>query len=230
MSPNGMTTTPLVPSYTRGIGYQAGLLGGMAMIVSILLMLGEHGTREDIQARLDEDRRVMLNQVLPASLYDNNPLEQTAQLQGNPFGGDPTVFLATKEGALTGAAFEVIGKGYSGDIVLLIGVDKDGALMGVRTVSHAETPGLGDKIEIAKNDWVESFNGLSLSNTPDKQWAVKKDGGRFDQFTGATITPRAVVGAVYKGLQVYAQQLPQLQAAASHHGQATKQDNEVQQP
>jgi len=93
---NGMTSTPLTPSYTRGIGYQAGLLGGMAMLVSIVLMLGEHGTRDDINARIAEDRSAMLNQVLPQGLYDNNPLETVATLEGNPFGGDPSVFLATR--------------------------------------------------------------------------------------------------------------------------------------
>lgn len=85
---------------------------------------------------------------------------------------------------MTGAAFEVIGQGYSGDIVLLIGVKANGELSGVRTLTHAETPGLGDKIELAKDDWITDFNGLSLDNIPESQWAVKKDGGRFDQFTG----------------------------------------------
>lgn len=213
---NGMTTTPLVPSYTRGIGYQAGLLGGMAMMVSIVLMMGEHGTREDIQARLEEDRVAMLSQVLPESLHDNNLLETTTTLEGNPFGGDPTVFLASKNGAFTGAAYEVIThNGYSGKIVLIIGVNADGELTGVRTVTHAETPGLGDKIEIAKNDWVESFNGFSLTNIPAKDWAVQKDGGRFDQFTGATITPRAVVDAVHEGLNVFEQQKVHLQSAVA---------------
>ncbi|WP_432698449.1 electron transport complex subunit RsxG [Marinobacterium sp. YM272] len=231
MSNDGMTTTPLVPSYTRGIGYQAGLLGGMAMLVSIILMLGEHGTREDIQARLEEDRQVMLEQVLPASLFDNNPLATTTQLEGNPFGGDPTVFLASKEGQLTGAAFEVIGQGYSGDIVILIGVSAEGELTGVRTIAHAETPGLGDKIEIAKNDWVTSFNGFSLTNLSEKEWAVKKDGGRFDQFTGATITPRAVVDAVHEGLKVFKQQREHLQAAAADLSKevSTEASMEVQQ-
>jgi len=212
---NGMTSTPLTPSYTRGIGYQAGLLGGMAMLVSIVLMLGEHGTRDDINARIAEDRSAMLNQVLPQGLYDNNPLETVATLEGNPFGGDPSVFLATRDGQMTGAAFEVIGQGYSGDIVLLIGVKANGELSGVRTLTHAETPGLGDKIEIAKNPWITGFDGLSLDNTPAAQWAVKKDGGRFDQFTGATITPRAVVNAVHQGLQVFRQQREQLQSAVA---------------
>lgn len=195
-----------VPSYTKTVGYQAGLLGGIAMIVSIFLMLTEHGTRQAVVDAEDHDRQVMLNQVLPESMYDNNPLTTTIQLDGNPFGGNPTIFIAARDGKFTGAAFETIAHGYSGDIVLLLAVHENGELSGVRTISHAETPGLGDKIEAAKSDWITHFKGMSLNNLSEKEWHVKKDGGHFDQFTGATITPRAVVKAIHEALQIYRQQ------------------------
>ena len=86
--------------------------------------------------------------------------------------------------------------GYSGDIRLLVGVDKAGKLAGVRVLNHRETPGLGDKIELKKSDWVLSFNGRSLQDPTPENWAVTKDGGEFDTFTGATVTPRAVVESV----------------------------------
>ena len=86
--------------------------------------------------------------------------------------------------------------GYSGDIRLLVGVDKAGKLAGVRVLNHRETPGLGDKIELKKSDWVLSFNGRSLQDPTPENWAVTKDGGEFDAFTGATVTPRAVVESV----------------------------------
>ena len=105
-----------------------------------------------------------------------------------------------------GVAFQMIAKGYGGDIRLLLGVDADGRLLGVRVLSHAETPGLGDKIETAKSGWALGFDGLSLGNPPVDRWKVKKDGGRFDQFSGATITPRAVVAAVRRGLEFFARQ------------------------
>jgi len=95
--------------------------------------------------------------------------------------------------------------GYSGDIRLLIGVDRGGLVTGVRVLEHHETPGLGDPIEARRSDWIHRFTGLSLGRPPLAQWRVKKDGGMFDQFTGATITPRAVVGAVRRALQEFEQ-------------------------
>ena len=91
--------------------------------------------------------------------------------------------------------------GYSGDIRLLVGVQADGRIAGVRTVGHRETPGLGDKIERKKSDWILDFNGRALGDPAFKQWTVRKDGGVFDQFTGATVTPRAVVTAVRRTLE-----------------------------
>ena len=102
--------------------------------------------------------------------------------------------------------------GYSGAIKSLIGIDKSGNILGVRVIAHAETPGLGDKIELAKSDWILKFNHHSLSDLTAQQWKVKKDGGTFDQFSGATITPRAVVGSVYQGLAFFKQHQTQLLA------------------
>jgi electron transport complex protein RnfG len=96
--------------------------------------------------------------------------------------------------------------GYSGDISLLVGIDFDGIIQGVRTIEHKETPGLGDKVDHKKSPWIDSFIGKSLSNTPLDGWAVTKDGGVFDGFTGATITPRAVVNAVHQGLLYHQRQ------------------------
>ena len=93
--------------------------------------------------------------------------------------------------------------GNSGTIKMLIGINYDGTIAGVRVLSHAETPGLGDKIETAKSDWILSFDGKSIGNPAVDQWKVKKDGGIFDQFSGATITPRAVVGATRRTLEYF---------------------------
>jgi electron transport complex protein RnfG len=94
--------------------------------------------------------------------------------------------------------------GYSGDVNLIVGVNVDGTIAGVRALSHRETPGLGDKVDLKKSDWILGFNGKSLVNPTLARWTVKKDEGEFDQFTGATITPRAVVAATLRALQ-YAQ-------------------------
>ena len=93
--------------------------------------------------------------------------------------------------------------GYSGDIKLLIAIKADGSISGVRVLAHKETPGLGDYIDIAKDNWIKLFDNESLLKTSEPQWKVKKDGGEFDYLAGATITPRAVVKAVHKALQYF---------------------------
>jgi Na+-translocating ferredoxin:NAD+ oxidoreductase subunit G len=91
-------------------------------------------------------------------------------------------------------------------VVSMMGVDGDGKLLGVRVIKHSETPGLGDKIEPAKGEWIHSFEGKFLGGPPAEKFAVKKDGGVFDQFAGATITPRAVVKSVKGGLLFFAKE------------------------
>ena len=121
-----------------------------------------------------------------------------------------TVYRASMQNKLTGFAYQVTGLGYAGPIEIMLGVDTSGRILGARVISHSETPGLGDKIEIKKHNWIESFNGLSLGAPSPEKWKVKKDGGQFDQFTGATITPRAVINAVRQGLEFFQQHRTEL--------------------
>ena len=145
-----------------------------------------------------------MDQVLPPSLYNNDVLADKLMLENFPGASDPIeVHIAKKDEQIIGFAFPIVGSGYSGDIKMLMGIDSQGKVLGVRVITHAETPGLGDKIEIGKDQWITEFNGESLKTIPLEQWAVKKDGGKFDQFTGATITPRAVVNAVREALVFY---------------------------
>jgi electron transport complex protein RnfG len=116
------------------------------------------------------------------------------------------VYRALKDAKPVALVMSVIAPdGYSGSIKLLVGINTDGTLSGVRAVAHRETPGLGDAIEEQRSDWVQQFNGASLENPPLDRWKVRKDGGDFDQLTGATITPRAVVQAVRNALLYYRQ-------------------------
>lgn len=187
--------------YRKRIGYQAGLLGGFATLAAAFLAIGDNSTREVIAQRVQEDIRTSLNQVIPKDLHDNNLVTDTISLTDK---GRPAIFhIATQKGKFTAAAFNVNAKGYSGNIAIIMGVKANGKILGVRILSHSETPGLGDKIESDKSKWIYSFNGFSLENLPDSDWAVKKDGGKFDQFSGATITPRAVVKAVKAGLKLF---------------------------
>lgn len=185
-------------------GRHALVLGGFALAATLLLTLAYELTREPIAQSALEDLRHSLEQVIPADLHDNNPATDSVllQLDGVPL----QVYRARLAKQVTAVAFEAVGKGYSGDIRVLLGIDANGRLLGVRVLKHTETPGLGDKIEVTRSDWITRFNGLSLGNPPEAQWAVKKDGGRFDQFAGATITPRAVVNSVRDGLRLFAAQ------------------------
>lgn len=183
-------------------GKHALVLGGFSLVATLLLALAYGLTKEPIEQSALADLRQSLEQVIPAGIHDNNPAVDSVQLKLD--GLSLRVYQARKAGHVTGVAFETSRKGYSGDIRLLLGIDENGKLLGVRVLSHTETPGLGDKIEVARTDWITRFTGLSLGNPADEKWAVKKDGGPFDQFAGATITPRAVVVGIRDGLRLFA--------------------------
>ncbi|WP_018277257.1 electron transport complex subunit RsxG [Teredinibacter turnerae] len=194
-------------SLRNRVDYQGGMLGFICAVVTILLVVGQQQTYAPIQARLAEDRQAILAQVLPQSYFDNDPLHNATEIVDTSLSSSPVqVYTATKNGKASAFVFQVETEGYGGTITLMLALTPEGEIVGLRTLSHKETPGLADKIETDKSDWILGFNGLSLSNTAREKWAVKKDGGQFDQFTGATITPRAVVKGVFGGLEFYARQ------------------------
>ncbi|GKW22552.1 electron transport complex subunit RsxG [Pectobacterium polonicum] len=160
------------------------------------------------QAMLQQ--KMLLDQVVPAELY-NSDIQKECYVVTNPALGSSAphrVFIARQNGEPVAAALESTAPdGYSGAIRLLVGADFHGKVLGVRVTEHHETPGLGDKIEVRISDWITRFNGLMVQGEHDARWAVKKEGGMFDQFTGATITPRAVINSV-KRSTLYLQTLP----------------------
>ncbi|MCR4299021.1 MAG: electron transport complex subunit RsxG [Gallionella sp.] len=178
------------------------ILGAFCLGFGMLLVMTNSFTKDDIALRAVEDRQNSLRQVIPDSIHDNNLATDTLTMK-NDQGKEVIVYLATREGKVTGVAFETSRSGYSGEIKVMMGVDPQGKILGARVLSHKETPGLGDKIEVKKSDWMLRFTGLSLGNPPPDKWKVKKDGGQFDQFAGATITPRAVVRAIREGLEFF---------------------------
>jgi electron transport complex protein RnfG len=201
-------TTPDIPSYRQRVAYHASILGFMALFVSVAIVMGDLSTRDDIRLRKEEDMMASLRKVIPPTTYDNNPLADMAVIStadGKGTAHDVRIFIARLKKNIVAVAYQVTGTGYAGDIEIMMGVTPAGALTGVRIVSHAETPGLGDKIEERKSDWILKFAGLSLVNPIPALWKVKKDGGQFDQFSGATITPRGVVAAVRQGLEFFQQ-------------------------
>lgn len=163
-------------------------------------------TIEQVECNRQQALQQSLAQVLPAALYDNDLLADHISVNAAPLGRDTQrIYRGRINGTVTSAVIESTAPdGYGGNIALIVGIDANGTVQGVRVVPpHNETPGLGDAIETRKSDWILSFNGLSLGNPSDDGWAVKKDGGQFDSFTGATITPRAIVNAVHRALQYW---------------------------
>ncbi len=179
----------------------AGLLGGIALVAAVFLILGNMATKQSIKDRQYEDLVRSLEIVIPKRLHDNDLTTGVMHVE-DALGKSHKIYRARKGGNITAIAFLQTVQGYR-SIQLIMGIAASGEVLGVRVLSHEETPGLGDGIEVEKSDWITRFDGLSLQNTPRSRWAVKKDGGMFDQFSGATITPRAVVKAVREGLAFF---------------------------
>ena len=183
-----------------------------ALVTALILAITQNLTSAPIAAAERAAAQKALLEIVPGERFDNDllldllPVPQAYwAMLGLKKGGD--VHIARKNGEVVAVIIPALSReGYGGDIQMIIGINRDGTLAGVRVINHKETPGLGDKIDLKKGRWITSFNGKSLGNPNLKGWAVKKDGGDFDQFTGATITPRAVVNQVLKSLQFFAQE------------------------
>ena len=187
----------------RHILLSAVLLGLFGMVGTALVAAIHALTAERIAANILAVRMRSLHEVLPPDRHDNDLLADRLVIRDPEwFGKYPaTVYRARRAGRPVAAVFEVTTpEGYGGPIRLLVGVDMAGRITGVRVLEHHETPGLGDAVDIERSDWVLGFNGRALGDPPAERFAVKRDGGVFDQFTGATITPRAVVKAVKRVL------------------------------
>ncbi|MBK5915657.1 electron transport complex subunit RsxG [Rhodocyclus purpureus] len=164
-------------------------------------------TKPALEATALAEKTKLIDEVLPKTAYDNDPLKDAVQIAAVAALGldEPsTVYRARRAGEPAAAVVEAVAAdGYSGRIRLLLAIAADGTVLGVRVTEHRETPGLGDYIEPKKDKnkarpWISQFNGLSPATLSERDWRVKKDGGRFDSVAGATVTPRAVVKAVRK--------------------------------
>ena len=175
------------------------LLAGLALGLPSAL---EYGLSPRIaHERLAADERALLD-LLPADSYDNRPLARPISLPDSPL----PAWLATRQGAPVAVLLPSTAQGYEGPIRLLVAVDPQGRLLGVKVLEQQETPGIGDRIEAGKSAWLSGFIGKSLVAPPPPQWRVRADEGAFDQIAGATITSRAVVAAVQQTLQLFDRQ------------------------
>ncbi|WP_040481486.1 electron transport complex subunit RsxG [Luminiphilus syltensis] len=186
------------------------LLGIFAAATTLVIGAIYSATKDDIALaeRIAEEKQLL--EIIPSEKHDNSMLDDHFTVDREA----PLLALRqSRRGYIARDGDRIIGvilpatarDGYSGDIRLLVGIYVDGTVAGVRVVTHRETPGLGDAIDLKKSDWILDFSGRSLGDPPAEQWRVKKDGGMFDQFTGATVTPRAVVNATRRALD-YAEQ------------------------
>lgn len=184
---------------------RSGVLLGLIALLGTALLAGVNAlTHERIVEQEKLRTMQQLNSVMAVASYNNDLLTDKIELRDEAYfrHPDPVLIYRARMDDKPVAALLIVTApdGYNGDIRVLIAIDVSGTILGVRVVSHRETPGLGDPIEIERSDWILSFNDKSLLDPRDEGWAVRRDGGEFDQFTGATITPRAVVKAVHNTL------------------------------
>lgn len=191
----------------RSVARNSIILGIFAMFTVGLIAVTQQSTADRIAEERRRAQMSALTEILADGQHDNDMLSDTFMVEDRKLlslPGPSEAYRGRQDGEVVAVILPVIAPdGYSGRIDLLVGIRANGELAGVRVLSHRETPGLGDKLELAKSQWILSFDGKSLSMPAPENWGVRKDGGAFDQFTGATITPRAVVQAVYRALQYF---------------------------
>ncbi|MBL8472564.1 MAG: electron transport complex subunit RsxG [Rhodocyclaceae bacterium] len=199
----------------------AALLFGFALVCTALMAWIYGATLPSITAAAEREKMKLIDEILPRALYDNNLLADTIELPSAPdLGQDEAipVYRARKGGQPVALVFEAIApEGYGGPIRLVIAVGADATVLGVRVVAHKETPGLGDYIDPRKDKnkkdpWIEQFSTRGATGLSEADWKVKKDGGRFDYMTGATISPRAVLQAVGRAARFAAAERERLYA------------------
>jgi electron transport complex protein RnfG len=189
----------MVLSVKTAVSRNAKILALFAIVCTAIVGLVHSLTKDQIVFQQQQDLLRNLNSIIAEDSYNNVIYQDCLILPSAALGtAEPQkVYRArNNEKSIAAAITTVAPDGYNGNIELLIAININGSVSGVRTLKHQETPGLGDKIEVRKSNWIKSFNAKKLASKNDSRWLVKKDGGMFDQFTGATITPRAVVKAV----------------------------------
>lgn len=182
-------------------------LGIFAIVTAGLIAVTQQVTKERIEKNILHAQQAAFSEILPHQYYDNDLYASQVQLAADPLLGSKDMsfaYIGRVNGEFSGIIFESIAPGgYNGSMSLLVAINRDGVVTGSRVIRHQETPGLGDKIDMKKSDWMRSFENISFTNLEKKHWKVKRDNGHFDQFTGATITPRAIVKSVKNTLEYY---------------------------
>ena len=212
----------------RSVSRNSILLGLFAVLTTCIIAGTYLGTRERVAAEQRRAAEKALLNIVPASRHNNSMLDDWLPVPAGVLGlrEDKQAFIARWDGEPVAVILPVTAPdGYSGDIDLIVAINVDGSIAGVRALAHKETPGLGDKVDIRKSPWIMGFEGKSLTDPAPDRWAVKKDDGEFDQFTGATITPRAVVAAVKCALEYFATHRASLMVPDAEERNEEERDN-----
>ena len=221
----------------KSMGKNSLLLAVFALVTAVILASTDRLTEDRIAESERLAAQKALFEIIPLERHNNDLLLDTQPIPkqywaslGLESGGD--IHIARLDGQPVAAIIPTITpEGYSGDIAMIVGVNFDGTIAGVRVVEHKETPGLGDKVDLRKSGWILSFNGKSLSNPEPSAWNVKKEKGDFDQFTGATITPRAVIHQIAKTLEYFSQDKQRLlNELNSSYNQLSSNQSSTEQP
>lgn len=205
----------------KSISKNSLILTAFALATAGALALTNLGTQDRIANAERAAQQRALYEIIPRDQHDNDLLTDTIPVPQSAWemlgaDGNSKIHRARHNGEISALIIPAVAHdGYSGDISMIVGVKRDGSIAGVRILLHKETPGLGDKIELKKNQWILNFNGKNLQVPVTEEWKVKKDGGVFDQFAGATITPRAVVGQIKRVLEFVASHQETLFASGS---------------
>ena len=193
-------------SNKQTITISAVLLGLFAIVIALLVSFTNEVTIERIEQNYTDYKLEKLHELISSDAHDNPIESDTTTINDPEFdkSGPVTVYRARKASKPIAVVVQSVAPdGYSGRITLLVAIKYNGELIGVRVFKHTETPGLGDAIETRKSNWIRQFDGKSLNNPESDQWRVKRDGGKFDQITSATISSRAIVNIVHKTLRYY---------------------------
>lgn len=228
-----MNILKVMSRHSLGLGLFAIVTAG---VIAVTLLI----TRDKIDENIQRAAMKTLQEVMPEQYYTNDLQADSLKLSLDntqltdlsllgPIAKDAKAYIARRDNQVSGIILPVVApNGYTTKIDLVIGIDSTASILGARVIAHKETPGLGDKIDIKKSDWILTFNGKSLTVPAIEAWAVKKDGGEFDQLTGATITPRAIVQAIKNALtffeknQHYFLQAPSVNTIANTHPPQTQ--------
>lgn len=200
----------------QGISRNGLILGGFTLATTLLIAITNWFTAPVIATQIEQKSLQTITQVFPEKHWDNDIANNCALLVSES-GSEYKIYRGYLNNQPSGLAIEAVTpQGYSGNITYLVSLIDNARIGGVRVLEHKETPGLGDKIELRISDWITVFDGLNADAIYRDDWAVKKDGGRFDQFTGATITPRAVVNGVQSTLSYIQQNYDAIFALENH--------------